>query len=248
MSPILSGGASAVSGSIPPLLIYDEVGDANGAITISPQGSTRNNGAASAFWGQILGAGHPWASPAAVGAMLGIRHRTSSGAGVGARSPFVDWRLGQRFSTNNPSLLVVRQRKFIFECAVAANGNGAEIAVKQDANTFATANTILGYGLQVAAGNWVGIRRLVTGAATQAVPVLQVLTAAVARRVRFEFTEGPVPVFECFMDDALMFSESGETNMPELTVPAATTYAPAVTSVAGVNIDTTAASLQMLYL
>ena len=246
--PMRAGGAGAASA--PPLIldVSDEVSMNGTAIGLAAQGDQRNNGAASPFWGTVLGGGHGWAGPGAGGPLSGIRHRQSNGAGVGARTDFIDWRLGQRFSTNNPSVLVVRQRKFTFECAVAASGAGAEIGIKQQADTFATANTVLGYGLQSGAANWSGIRRLVTGAATSVVPVLQVLSNTVARRLRIEFTEGPTPVLEFFLDNLLMFSVSGEANMPELTVPFGTGYTPSVVAVAGVTISTTGARMKMQYL
>jgi hypothetical protein len=236
------GGSSSGRVITPPFHAFDDVGASGGAFVFHPDGSM---GATSpAFWGNILGGGHGFASPSGGG---GIRARNSNGAGVGARTDILDWRMGQRFSINNPSILVVRQRKFTFQCGVTANGNGPEIAIKMDPNTFATANTILGYGLGVVAGNWAGIRRIVTGAASTVVPVLQSLSAAIWRRVRFEFTEGPVPLIECFMDNLLLYSVSGESNMPELTVPFATTYGPAVTATAAVTILTTAAEMTMEY-
>ncbi len=244
---IIVGGAAAPAPGAAPFHAFDEVGSAGGPFVLNPDGSM---GATSpVFWADILGGGHGWAGPGAAGPMQGIRARQSNGAGVGARTNLLDWRLGQRYSLS-PLITsqVVRQRKWTFQCAVAANGNGAEIGVKQDPNTFATANTILGYGLQVAAGNWAGIRRLVTGAATQAVAVLQSLSAVVPRRFKATFTEGTTPVLEFFLDNQLIFSVSGEANMPELSVGFGITYAPAVTSVAGVVISTTAAELTLEYL
>lgn len=241
--PIRVGGAGAVAAAPSPFHAFDDVGASAVALSLHPDGSM--GATTPVFWGNILGAGHGWASPSGGG---GIRARQSNGAGVGARTDILDWRLGQRFSTNNPSVLVVRQRKWTMQFAVTANGNGAEIGVKQDPNTFATANTILGFGLTVAAGNWTGNKRIVTGGAVIPIAVSQAFSAAVWRRVKFTFTEGPTPLFEAFMDNVLLYSQSGEANMPELTVPFATTYGPTVTAVAAVTILTTAAELRMEYL
>ena len=248
---IIVGGAGAPSALPPLFLAYDEVGVSGGALSLAPQGESRNNGAAGAFWGTLLGGGHGWAAAGAASAtgMVGIRRRTSFGVGVGAKTDFLDWRLGQRWSSSpTMSALVVRLRKFTFECAVSTSGNGPELGIRNVPDALVTANTVLGYSLVPAAGVWTGLRRLTTGAATAAVPVLQSMSSIVARRFKAIYTEGPTPVLEFFLDNLLMFSVSGEANMPELSAAFGITYGPAVAAAGGVSVDTVAASLKMEYL